>query len=68
MLRVYEFKEILYFQTGDLVELTNVTVQVIVPPDSSLCNWPYLSFKMNGNNCPVKIFKGHEPEVKQLRR
>jgi hypothetical protein len=55
-------------RVGSLVELTNVTVQLIVPPTSSLGNWPYLSLKMNGNNCSVKIYKGFESEAVQLKR
>ena len=55
-------------RAGSLVELTNVTVQLVVPPTPSLGNWPYLSLKMNGNNCSVKIFRGSESEAVQLKR
>ena len=43
-------------------------VVLVVNPDSSLCKWPYLSFKMNGNNCSVKIFNGFESEAIKLKR
>jgi hypothetical protein len=45
-----------------------VTVQLVVPPTSSLCDWPYLSLKVNGNSCSVKIFKGFESEAVKLKR
>jgi len=45
-----------------------VTVQAGVAPVSSVCNFPYLSLKMNGNNCAVKIFKGFESEAIKLKR
>jgi hypothetical protein len=45
-----------------------VSVQLHVAPASSLCNWPYLSLKMNGNNCSANIFKGFEPEAVKLKR
>jgi len=48
--------------------LKNVTVQVVAAPKSSHCNWPFLSFKVNGNNCSVKIFKGFELEALKLKR
>lgn len=55
-------------KTGALVELTNVTVQATAAPVSSICNWPYFSLKVNGNNCSVKIFNGFELEAIQLKR
>jgi hypothetical protein len=45
-----------------------VRVQLVVSPSSSLCKWPYLSFKMNGNDCSVKIFTGFESEAIELKR
>ena len=56
------------FQAGASVELTNVRVHLAVSPDTSWCKWPYLHFKMNGNNSSVKIFSGSELEAVQLRR
>jgi hypothetical protein len=55
-------------RTGALVELTNVTVQAGVAPVSSLCNFPYLSLRINGNSCSVKIFNGFELEAIKLKR
>jgi hypothetical protein len=68
MLLVYEFNGSFIFQTGALVELTNVTVQAAAAPVSSICNWPYFSLKAKGNNCSVKIFNGFELEAIQLKR
>jgi hypothetical protein len=45
-----------------------VEVEVAVTHISSPCNKPYLSFKVNGNNCAVKIFKGFESKATKLKR
>jgi len=45
-----------------------VTVQATAAPISSICNWPYFSLKVNGNNCSVKTFNGFELEAIQLKR
>jgi hypothetical protein len=55
------------FQKGALVKLINVQVQVALVPFSQF-NGPILSFKMIGNDCSVKIFKGIEWEAVKLKR
>ena len=65
---MHEINGSFIFQTGALVQLTNVRAEMVVSLDSSVYKWPYLCFKLDGNNCSVKIFNGFEAEGIKLKR